>query len=291
MTHDLSGRHALVTGSSRGFGLAVAGALASAGADVTMCARDAAFLAHARDEVIAEAPGSRVLAIPADVTDPEHLAQVVEASVAQAGPIDVLVSSAGVYGPKGAIQEIDMAAWIEALHVNLVGSVLACRAVLPSMLREGREHRGKIILLSGGGATKPMPYLSAYAASKAAVVRFGETLAEEVRDHGIDVNAVAPGALNTRLLDEILEAGPAAVGQTFYDASVRQKETGGTPLARGADLCVFLASSASDGITGKLISAVWDPWDALPGLHRDLDGTDVYTLRRIVPADRGHSWG
>jgi 3-oxoacyl-[acyl-carrier protein] reductase len=291
MTIDLSGRRTLVTGASRGFGLAVAAAFAAAGADVTMCARDAAILASAREAVAAAATGSQVLAIPADVTDPAHLARVVDASVAEIGPIDVLVSSAGVYGPKGAIHETDMEAWADAIRINLMGTVLACRAVLPSMLREGRESRGKIILLSGGGATKPMPNLSAYAASKAAVVRFGETLAEEVRDSGIDVNAVAPGALNTRLLDEILEAGPDAVGRSFYEASLRQKETGGTPLSRGADLCAFLASSASDGITGKLISAVWDPWDTLPGRREDLETTDVYTLRRIVPADRGQSWG
>ena len=92
------------------------------------------------------------------------------------------------------------------------------------MLPHFRAQRyGKIILLSGGGATKPMPFLSAYAASKAALVRFGETLADEVRDAGIDVNAVAPGALNTRLLDEVLEAGPAAVGQAFYEQSLKQK--------------------------------------------------------------------
>ena len=159
-----------------------------------------------------------------------------------------------------------------AINVNLCGAVPCCRAVLPHF----RSRRsGKIILLSGGGATKPLPFLSAYAASKAALVRFGETLAEEVRSAGIDVNAVAPGALNTRLLEEVLEAGPERVGQAFYEQSVAQKKKGGTPLETGAALCAFLASSKSTGITGRLISAVWDPWPMLPPSD---DGLRYYTL-------------
>jgi 3-oxoacyl-[acyl-carrier protein] reductase len=104
------------------------------------------------------------------------------------------------------------------------------------------------------------------------------------------VNAVAPGALNTRLLDEILDAGPGKVGSTFYEQSRAQKAQGGTPLERGASLCVFLASSASDGITGKLISAVWDPWEELATHLDDLRDSDIYTLRRIVPQERGKDW-
>src|SRR5206468_11879378 len=104
--------------------------------------------------------------------------------------------------------------WVHAIHINLLGTVYCCRAALPLMRRAGA---GKIITLSGGGATAPLPRISAYAASKAAVVRFTETLAEELRGTGIDVNAVAPGALNTRLLDEVLAAGPGRVGQQFYE--------------------------------------------------------------------------
>jgi NAD(P)-dependent dehydrogenase (short-subunit alcohol dehydrogenase family) len=172
--------------------------------------------------------------------------------------------------------------------VNLFGSVLCARAVLPHF----REHGyGKIIQLSGGGATSPLPRLSAYAASKAAVVRFAETLAEELRGTGIDVNAIAPGALNTRLLQEVLDAGPEHVGASFYERALEQRASGGTPLEQAARLAVFLGSEASDGITGKLISAPWDPWEELPAHADDLGSTDVYTLRRIVPADRDLSWG
>jgi len=199
----------------------------------------------------------------------------------------VLVNNAGVYGPKGPIEATDWQDWVRAIEVNLLGSVLAARALIPQFRRVGW---GKIIQLSGGGATAPLRGLSAYAASKAAVVRFAETMALELAGDHIDVNSLAPGALNTRMLDEVLAAGPERVGEDFYARAVAQRESGGTPLERGAALAVWLASAASDGITGKLLSAVWDPWEALPEHRADLD-SDVYTLRRVVPADRGFDWG
>jgi 3-oxoacyl-[acyl-carrier protein] reductase len=146
------------------------------------------------------------------------------------------------------------------------------------------------VILSGGGATKPLPFLSAYAASKAGIVRFGETLAEEVKRFGIDVNLVAPGALNTRLLDEVLEAGPERVGEAFYASALKQRDSGGTPLEYGANLSVHLASSAGDGVSGRLISAQWDPWPRIEELRDELMASDIYTLRRIVPAERGKNW-
>ncbi|HEV8455363.1 MAG TPA: SDR family oxidoreductase [Gemmatimonadales bacterium] len=285
----LTGRRAVITGSSQGFGFAVARAFLDEGAQVMLCARNADRLRRAQQK-LAELAGdeSRVLATPADVSVPGEVQRLVEATVAGFGGLDILVSNAGVHGPKGPVQEVSWEEWRQALEINLLGTVLLCRAALAHFLR---RNYGKILLLSGGGATKPMPYLSAYAASKAAIVRFGETLAEEVRASGIDVNSVAPGAMNTRLLDDILEAGPERVGRSYYQQALRQQAEGGTPLERGASLCVFLASQESDGITGKLISAVWDPWDSLPRHLEDLKGSDIYTLRRIVPSDRGKEWG
>lgn len=285
----LAKRRALITGASHGFGWAVARALVEEGADVMMCARGADQLHRAQQEVAGLASGgSRVLAMPADVSEPADVQRLVQTTLADLGGLEVLVCNAGIYGPKGPLQDVSWAEWSKAIATNLMGTVLCCREVLPHFL--DRKY-GKILLLSGGGATKPLPYLSAYAASKAAVVRFGETLAEEVRETGIDVNAVAPGALNTRLLDEVLEAGPARVGRAFYEQAVRQKAEGGTPMERGAALCVFLASAASDGITGKLISAVWDPWESLPEHIDELRASDIYTLRRIVPRHHGRDWG
>jgi 3-oxoacyl-[acyl-carrier protein] reductase len=284
----LSGRRALITGASEGFGLAVARAFLAEGADVALCARNGQRLAESQNELQRSAPGRRVVAEQADVSQPAEVERLVHRAVAELGDLDILVCNAGVYGPKGPSHEVEWEAWSQAIHVNLMGAVLPCRAVLPTMLS---RQSGKIIILSGGGATRPLPNLSAYAASKAAVVRWAETLAEEVRASNVEVNAVAPGALNTRLLDEVLEAGPERVGQSFFEQALKQKEQGGTPLERGAALCVFLASSDSDGLTGRLISAVWDPWERFAEWRDRVRDSDIYTLRRIVPADRGQDWG
>jgi 3-oxoacyl-[acyl-carrier protein] reductase len=228
------------------------------------------------------------LATVADVSSPAEVDALYAEATRELGELDGLVNNAGVYGPKGAIEDVDWAEWARAIQINLSGTVLPCRAVLPAFRRRGA---GKIVNLSGGGATAPMPRLSAYAASKAAVVRFTETLAEELRGVGVDVNAVAPGALNTRMLDEVLAAGPDKVGQGFYERALKQKAGGGAPPEKGAALCAFLLSAESDGITGRLLSAVWDPWADLPARREELAKSDIYTLRRIVPKDRGEDWG
>jgi NAD(P)-dependent dehydrogenase (short-subunit alcohol dehydrogenase family) len=289
MTGVLTGRAAIVTGGSHGLGLEIARAYVAAGARVLVCGRDTAALDRARIELESVAPDDEPIAtMAADVADPAAVDGLVEDAVERFGRLHALVNNAGIYGPKGASEDVGWEEWEQALRVNLFGSVLCCRAVVPHFRANGY---GKIIQLSGGGATSPLPRLSAYAASKAAVVRFAETLAEELRGTGIDVNAIAPGALNTRLLDEVLEAGPELVGESFYERALEQSSSGGTPLEVAARLAVFLASEESDGITGKLISAPWDPWEELPSHADDLGSTDVYTLRRIVPADRGLSWG
>jgi NAD(P)-dependent dehydrogenase (short-subunit alcohol dehydrogenase family) len=288
-TDALKGRAAIVTGASQGLGLEIARAYVKAGASLLICARDPALLASARSELAALATvGQVVESEPADVSKSEDVDRLVARAFDLFPQVHVLVNNAGVYGPMGPLEGVDWAAWVRAMEINIYGSVLPCRAVLPHFKR---HLYGKIVQLSGGGATNPLPRLSAYAASKAAIVRFAESLALEVREFGIDVNSVAPGTLNTRMLDELLSAGPAAVGRDFYERMTRTKAEGGTPLGTGAALAVFLGAAHSDGITGRLISAVWDPWEDLPARRDELASTDIYTLRRVVPRDRGLLWG
>ncbi len=288
MAKVLENRCAIVTGASQGLGFEIAKKYLEAGASLMICARDETFLDGAAQDLKKLAgTGQSVLALPADVSNPKDVTALVDEALREFGRLDILVNNAGVAGPSGAIENVDWKEWIRTIEINLLGSVLLSRSVLPHFKQ---ANRGKIIQLSGGGATNPLPMLSAYAASKAAVVRFVETLAEETRRHQIDVNAIAPGALNTRMLDEFLAAGPDNLGTTFHERALQQKKDGGVPLCKGADLAVFLGSSLSDGITGKLISAIWDPWKSLPNHLDDLNGTDIYTLRRIVPKDRGITW-
>ena len=286
----LRGKVAIVTGASQGFGLAVARQFVVEGASVAICARDAILLEEVCLELAkATTQGEqKVVSFAVDVSKKDEVEDFVQQVVQDLGRVDILVNNAGVYGPMGEIETIDWNEWVQAIEINLFGSILMSRAALPYL--KG-QRSGKIIQLSGGGATNPMPRLSAYAVSKAGIVRFVETLAEEVREFGIDVNAIAPGALNTRLLEEVLQAGPEKVGEGFYQKSLQQKESGGASLEIGVGLAVFLGSSASDGITGKLISSLWDNWSEWPQHLEELQQSDVYALRRITGRDRGMQWG
>lgn len=285
----LIGQRAIITGANQGFGFEIAKQYVLEGADVVLCARNGELLNQAHRELSALAKKqTKILIQQTDVSDSKQVKKLIERTISELGGLDILVANAGIYGTKGALEDIDWDEWSNAIDINLKGTVLLCKEAVPYLKK---QKSGKILIVAGGGATKPMPFLSAYAASKAGVVRFGETLAEEVHEFNIDVNMIAPGALNTRLLDEILEAGPDKVGKSFYDQSIKQKQTGGSSPEMGANLCVFLATNESNGITGKLISAVWDPWKELPKFIDDLKNSDIYTLRRIIPKDRGKLWG
>lgn len=289
----LADRPAIITGASVGLGRVIAARFVAAGADVLLCARDALALETTADELRAAAPrpGQVVLTEPCDVSSESDVARLFARADADLPvPLRVLVNNAGVYGPKGPTDEVSLDEWRRALDINLLGTLIPCREAMRRFKMAGAGGYGKIINLSGGGATNPMPNISCYAASKAAVVRLTETLALELLPWRVDVNAVAPGALNTRLLDEVLAAGPERVGADFYQRSVKQSEQGGVPPELGADLCVYLAAAASDGVTGRLLSAKWDPWATLHERRAELAAGDIYTLRRIVPEDRGQTW-
>jgi 3-oxoacyl-[acyl-carrier protein] reductase len=285
----LNERTAIVTGANQGLGKAISETFLKAGANVIMCARNEELLNESHDELRQWCQGSQQLScVRVDVSKVDDVENLMDVAFSRHPRIDILVNNAGIYGPKGSIEEVDWGEWVRAMEINLYGPVLLCRALLPHF--KSNQH-GKIINISGGGATAPLPRLSAYAAAKAAVVRLTETLAHETLGCGIDVNAVAPGALNTRMLDEILDAGPDKVGADFYNRAVKQKSEGGASLDRAASLCLFLASDESNGITGRLLSAVWDPWEDLPKYVSKLKCSEIYTLRRIVPGDRGEEWG
>lgn len=284
----LLNKNVIITGGSQGFGFAVAEAFLKEGANILICARDNDKLNEAIQKLkVFQIRGNQLISIKADISSPEDNEKVVQLSKKEFGNIDILVANAGVYGPKGVIEEVDWEEWSTAIDINLKGTVLSCRSVMPSMKA---QKKGKIIILSGGGATKAMPCLSAYAVSKAAIVRFAETLADEAKEFNIDINTIAPGALNTRLLDEILIAGPDRVGKNFYTQSVKQKENGGAPFEIGVNLCIYLANNESDGLTGRLISALWDPWQDFSKYKEQLNDSDIYRLRRIIPEDRGQNW-
>jgi NAD(P)-dependent dehydrogenase (short-subunit alcohol dehydrogenase family) len=280
---NLRNRVAVITGANRGLGEAVARAFAKEGAGLVLAARDSLLLRQVA-ESLPRAGEQRIEWVEADVSKVADVEAIRDCAMNNFGRVDILVNNAGIYGPIGLFEEVDWQEWCDAVNINLFGTAAMTRAIAPIMKRQGY---GKIINLSGGGATAPLPRFTAYAASKAAVVRFTETIAEELAASHIDVNAIAPGALNTRLLDQILEAGPERAGEQFYSRSLKQREEGGASLELAAELAVFLASNESDGISGRLISAPWDDWRNFTRYRDRIQKSDVFTLRRIVPQDRG----
>jgi 3-oxoacyl-[acyl-carrier protein] reductase len=285
---NLQGKTAFITGGSRGLGEAMAHALLAAGANVALCARSTKELEETSERLGREFSIQRVYAFPLDVTEFSAVKDSMDRILKRFGDLQILVNNAGVYGPMGSLWLTSAEEWDVALRINIQGSVYPIRAVVPHFLK---KSYGKIIQISGGGATNPLPRITAYAASKAAVVRLAESVAQDLKGTGIDVNAIAPGALNTKMMDELLEAGPELVGQEFFSKMKKVADQGGTPLEVGARLAVFLASPASDGITGRLISAPWDRWEEWPKHLDELESSDAYTLRRITGKDRGLTWG
>jgi len=270
---ELEGRRALVTGGGRGIGRSIALALAREGARVGLLARSGEELEEVAGEI--EGFGGSAWTGTADVARPEEVRVAIGELLGVWNGIDLLVNNAGIQGPIGPVHEVPVEEWIHAIQVNLIGCYLCTRLVLPGMIE---RRQGKIVNLSGGGAVSPRPRYSAYGVAKAGVVRLTESLAAEVAEYGIDVNAVAPGAVNTKMLEETLAAGEAAGGQEQAVAK-KQLESGGTDPALPASLVVYLASSRSDGLSGRLISAVWDDWGELD--VEAIMATEAFTVRRI----------
>lgn len=278
-------RVCIITGGSGGIGRAIAKAFATEGICLILNSRTESTLERVKREV-QEASPVKVEIFPADVSQPEQVKSMVDFTVEKFGTVDILVNCAGILGPIGLSSEVSAKDWLESIKINLFGTFLCIQAVLPIMIA---KKKGKIINFSGGGAVSPRPRLSAYSASKAAVVRLTETWADEVKEYNIYINAIAPGAVNTLLLEKVLEAGETA-GKEEQAKAIKQKQGGGTPPEKAAELAVFLASPKSDGLTGRLISAVWDDWPDVPKHLDEIMSSDIYTMRRMIPKDRGRDW-
>jgi NAD(P)-dependent dehydrogenase (short-subunit alcohol dehydrogenase family) len=272
MPYSMNGKTVLVTGAGRGIGKRLALGFAQAGARVALLARSQAELDLAKLEI--EQAGGAAMRIRADVRDLDHLNAAMDRIRAHYGPVDVLIGAAGVQGPIGPLWRTKPKAWSEAIEVNLIGTVNSCRAVLPSMIE---RRSGKIILLGGPGSGYTRPYFTAYAASKAAIVRFVECLADEVRDHNVQVNCMAPGPAYSSMTDEILHAGEDLAGAREIEAAQRVRVTGGETPEKQVQLALFLASGRSNHISGKLIH-VSDDWRRL---EQENMKPELYTLRRV----------
>ncbi len=281
--YSLKGKKAIVTGGSRGIGKEIAKAYLEAGAEVCLMARNAAELSDAQKEL---SPAGTVHVLAGDVSREEDVKRAASEIASMWGQADVLVNAAGVYGPIGPVTEVDPALWRAALEINLFGTFLATHYFAAPMQKAGT---GVIINFVGGGEGA-YPNFSSYVSAKGGIARFTETVAAELKESGIRVNAIAPGAVNTKFLSDLIAAGPEKAGAANYERALKQKESGGISPEKAARISVFLGSDASRGITGKILSAVWDPYENFSEHEKDIMSSDVYTFRRVRPEDRGFGW-
>ena len=269
----IRGKVAIITGAGKGIGRGIARAYASEGAKLVLVSRTLAQVEDAADE--ARAAGAQAAALAVDVSKPDDVRRMVEYTLERFSRVDVLVNNAAILGPVGPLHLNDAEHWAQAVNINVTGLMLCCHAVLPHMIEQGG---GKIINLSGAGVTRASETISAYGTTKAAVVRLTETLALEMLPHNVSVNALGPGQIDTDLLDPM--ASDDSLIEPMMGAMVRRTKSGrGAPLEEAAALAVWLASDASDGLTGRLISATQDDWRELGPRIPQIMASDLYTLR------------
>lgn len=287
-TPEFEGLTAVLTGASGRLGSEIARAFWRRGASLMLSARSEETLRPLRDELLPAARAGQELDIAAaDLADPSAPRRILSRAESLWPRLDVLVNNAAVQGPIGPFWKNPEKEWRLAFLIDFLAPAELCRLALPRMIA---RRRGKIINISGGGAASARPRFSAYAAAKAALVRFSETIAREVEEHNVQVNCIAPGAMDTGMNRAILRAGSEEAGEEEFRRARRLADAGESSAGRAAELCCFLASRAGDGITGRLISARWDPWPTLGKRGGELRKSDIYTLRRIVPRDRGKDW-
>jgi NAD(P)-dependent dehydrogenase (short-subunit alcohol dehydrogenase family) len=279
----------VLTGSSSGIGRALAERLMAHGHQVW-------GLARSDQSDFAARSGGKFHASRCDVAQWREVEGAAREVAAAWPQLEGLIACAGVQGEIGRALAAEPVRWSETVRANLDGTFFTLRAFDALLARAPR--RAKVVCFSGGGATKPRANFSAYGVAKTGVVRLVETIAAEEQGRAYDINAIAPGAINTRLTDEVIALGPAVVGEAEYRAAQKTKaglpaeasaKAGGS-LAKALDCVEWLLSPQSDGITGRLLAAPWDPWPSLDARRDELAASDIYTLRRIVPEERGKKW-
>jgi NAD(P)-dependent dehydrogenase (short-subunit alcohol dehydrogenase family) len=260
---DLDGQVAIVTGGGRGVGRAVAEALGARGAAVAVAART-------RGEVEAVAAAlPRAIAVPTDVTHAEQVEALVERTGEELGPPTLLVAGAGTWDHAGPAWEGDAEAWWRDVEVALRGAYLCARAVLPGMVERG----GRIVVVSSYAANVPRPWSSGYASGRAALLRFVDSLAGEVAEHGVAVFAVSPGFVRTELVENVVRS---EAGRRYLPELGERTDALAPELA--GELVAELATGRADALTGRFLH-VLDDLDDLISRADEIRSDDLYALR------------
>ena len=272
----------LITGGNQGLGFEIAKNFAGTNVNLILCGRTKKLNLIAKNK-LSKIGDKNIFFYNLDISKKRKVDIFFSKILKKFSKIDILINNAGIYGPKGYIHNLNWNEFIKTIDINLVGSIYMVKKILPHFKKKGG---GKIIQISGGGAASSFPFFCPYSISKVGIVRFIENISVEYKKYNIYANSIAPGPINTRMLNQVLKAGPAVVGKNFYYKSLKQLKNGGTDIKKIISLINFLTSSKSDKITGKLISALWDNWGLFNKNLKLLTNSDVGTLRRIAGRDR-----
>ena len=279
-------KNILISGGNRGIGLEIAKHFYKLGANIILFARNKKKLKKISN-ILKSKKNQKVIIENCDISKVKEIDNLFNKITKKVKKIDILINNAGIYGPKGKFEDLPWKDIEETFNINLFGSIYLIKCIIPHFKK---FNKGKIIQLSGGGAASPLPFFSAYATSKAGVVRFVENLSEELISYKIDINAIAPGPVNTGMLEEVLKENPKKVGKSFYNKSLAQKKSGGTDIKKILNCIEFLSHKKSNGISGKLISVLWDNWKNYSKYKEILKKTDLGNLRRITGRDRSYKF-
>ena len=283
------GKCVIVTGGSRGLGYEIAREFVSLGANICICARDTEELRNAVKSlsVMKISDQQKILCKQTDISKTEDIDEMYDYAQYELNGLDIVVNNASIQGPIGQFEQVSWEDTQRVLCVDLFGTLYSMRRAVTLFKELNNNDRAdkSIINISGGGATSPRPRFMGYAVAKTGVIRATEILAKETEQFGIRVNAVAPGIMNTRMLDDIIFAGEEAGLE--YEKSIIQKNVGKDSIKKAANCVMWLASEQSIGISGRLISAVWDDWEQYSAKQiEEIGKNDIFTLRRVIPEDR-----
>lgn len=275
---DFKGKVALVTGGGHGIGREIAESLAKHGASVAITGRTQSRLDDTAASI--EAAGGKAIVFPADVADENSIRAIVAETEQRFGPIDFLVSNAGVDGPFGPLWLNKTEDWRYTLNTNLMGSVIVAQAVLPGMVE---RRSGHIVFVGSGGGLWGIPYDTGYAVTKAGLIRLCETLALEAEEFNVQCFVIHPGVVHTGMSDSVMNSPDGKRWLPKYDVAL---ERGKTPIEWASDLTNFLLSGEGDGLSGCFIS-VNDDWHDMANRAEEIQDGDMYKLRlRTTPGQR-----
>lgn len=247
----LKDKVAVITGAGQGIGKAIALAFAREGARVVLAARTARNL----EAAAAQMPAGASLVVPTDLTDEAAIRRLVERTIAEFGTIDVLVNNSGVAGPTKACEDVSREEWLDCFEVNVTGAFLMTKYVIPTMKA---KRSGRILNVSSMSGKRPLPNRTPYTASKMALIGLTRTLAFELGEYGVTVNAICPGATAGPRIDSVIENMAQSFGATFEEAKRTFTDPGALKTLVDAEdhaaLCVFLASDEAAHMTAQDIN-------------------------------------